>query len=209
MTRPALRSKQVRAAKAVGSGLTYTEAGAIVGRSKRTITRWLQDPELRLIAEREDAVPGEVAPVEMLHTALHATKANGQPDWGTPWGVKTRIGLANELISRRSRVLKPHRRLYLTYEWTSPLMTEFGYGPESDFRLESAPFNAHGDVLVVVHSEIAAAPRATERTAALVAELCDVGVERALVLFRPPALAAAELPLDRPCNRHTFLIGAH
>ncbi len=83
MTRPALRSKQVRAAKAVGSGLTYTEAGAIVGRSKRTVTRWLQDPELRLIAEREGAVPGEVAPVEMLRTALHATKANGQPDWGT------------------------------------------------------------------------------------------------------------------------------
>jgi len=83
VTRPALRSKQVRAAKAVGSGLTYTEAGAIVGRSKRTVTRWLQDPELRLIAEREGAVPGEVAPVEMLHTALHATKANGQPDWGT------------------------------------------------------------------------------------------------------------------------------
>jgi len=83
VTRPALRSKQVRAAKAVGSGLTYTEAGAIVGRSRRTITRWLEDPELRLIAEREGAVPGEVAPVEMLRAALHATKANGQPDWGT------------------------------------------------------------------------------------------------------------------------------
>jgi Homeodomain-like domain-containing protein len=83
VARPALRSKQVRAAKAVGSGLTYAEAGAIVGRSKRTVTRWLQDPELRLIAEREGAVPGEVAPVEMLRTALHATKANGQPDWGT------------------------------------------------------------------------------------------------------------------------------
>jgi len=81
VTRPALRSKQVRAAKAVGSGLTYTETGAIVGRSKRTITRWLQDPELRLIAEREGAVPGEVAPVEMLCAALHATKASGQPDW--------------------------------------------------------------------------------------------------------------------------------
>jgi hypothetical protein len=81
VTRPALRSKQVRAAKAVGSGLTYAEAGAIVGRSKRTITRWLQDPELRLIAERESAVPGEVAPVEMLRAALHATKASGQPDW--------------------------------------------------------------------------------------------------------------------------------
>jgi hypothetical protein len=83
VTRPALRSKQVRAAKAVGSGLTYAEAGAIVGRSKRTITRWLQEPELRLIAEREGAVPGEVAPVEMLRAALHATKASGQPDWGT------------------------------------------------------------------------------------------------------------------------------
>jgi len=40
-----------------------------------------QDPELRLIAEREGAVPGEVAPLEMLRAALHATKASGQPDW--------------------------------------------------------------------------------------------------------------------------------
>ena len=38
-------------------------------------------PELRLIAEREGAVPGEAAPVEMLRAALHATKASGQPDW--------------------------------------------------------------------------------------------------------------------------------
>ena len=53
----------------------------IVGRSKRTVTRWLQDPELRLIAEREGAVPGEAAPVEMSRAALHATKASGQPDW--------------------------------------------------------------------------------------------------------------------------------
>ena len=52
-------------------------------RSKRTITRWLQDPELRLIAEREGAVPGDVAPVEILRDGLHATKANGQPDWST------------------------------------------------------------------------------------------------------------------------------
>jgi hypothetical protein len=63
------------------SGLTYAEAGAIVGRSKRTITRWLQNSEQRLIAEREGALPGEVAPVEMLRAALHATKASGQPDW--------------------------------------------------------------------------------------------------------------------------------
>ena len=71
-------------AHSVGSsGLTYTEAGAIVDRSKRTVTRWLQDPELRLIAEREGAVPGDVAPVEILRDGLHATKANGQPDWST------------------------------------------------------------------------------------------------------------------------------
>lgn len=79
----ALRSKQVRAARAVGTGLTYAEAGAIVGRSKRTVTRWLQDPDLRAIAEREGAVPGELGPLEMLHAALVATKASGQPDWPT------------------------------------------------------------------------------------------------------------------------------
>lgn len=79
----ALRSKQVRAARAVGTGLTYAEAGAILGRSKRTVTRWLQDPDLRAIAEREGAVLGELGPLEMLHAALVATKASGQPDWPT------------------------------------------------------------------------------------------------------------------------------
>lgn len=79
----ALRSKQVRAARAVGTGLTYAEAGAIVGRSKRTVTRWLQDPDLRAIADREGALPGELGPLEILSAALVATKASGQPDWPT------------------------------------------------------------------------------------------------------------------------------
>ncbi len=79
----ALRTKQVRAARAVGTGLTYAEAGAIVGRSKRTVTRWLQDPDLRAIAEREGALPGELGPREILSAALIATKASGQPDWPT------------------------------------------------------------------------------------------------------------------------------
>jgi Homeodomain-like domain len=83
MASPALRSKQLRAAELVATGLTYAEAGELVGRSERTLTRWLRDPALRAISAGETPTRGEVGPVETLRGALQATKANGQPDWPT------------------------------------------------------------------------------------------------------------------------------
>jgi hypothetical protein len=83
MASPALRSKQLRAAELVATGLTYPEAGEIVGRSERTITRWLRDPALRAITAGETPTRGGVGPVETLRGALQATKASGQPDWPT------------------------------------------------------------------------------------------------------------------------------
>src|SRR2546428_9781741 len=83
MASPALRSKQLRAAELVATGLTYAEAGALVGRSERTLTRWLRDPALRAISAGETPTRGEVGPVETLRGALQATKASGQPDWPT------------------------------------------------------------------------------------------------------------------------------
>jgi hypothetical protein len=73
----------VRAAQAVASGFTHAEAGALVGRSARTVTRWLQAPRLRAIAERDGGAGGELGPREVLQDALAANKANGQPDWPT------------------------------------------------------------------------------------------------------------------------------
>jgi hypothetical protein len=101
VTAAALHGKQVRAAKAVGAGLTHAEAGAIVDRSERTVTRWMQDPELRAIAAREGAVPGDVGPVEILRGALLATKASGQPDW------PTRVSAARALAALRPEEVKP------------------------------------------------------------------------------------------------------
>jgi hypothetical protein len=101
MASPALRRKQVRAAELVGTTLTYAEAGAVVGRSERTVARWLEDPDLRAIADREGALPGEVGPAEILHGALWATKANGQPDW------PTRVSAARALAALRPEELEP------------------------------------------------------------------------------------------------------
>ena len=95
MTPAPVRREQVRAAELVGAGLTYAEAGAVVGRSERTVTRWLQEPDLRAIAAREGAVPGGVGPVEILRGALLATKASGQPDW------PTRVSTARALAALR------------------------------------------------------------------------------------------------------------
>jgi hypothetical protein len=72
-------------------------------------------------------------------------------------------------------------KLYLTYEWTTPLATEFGFDPGSDFRLEAKPESAHGDVLVCVHSDAAAAPLPGSASKELVDGLRDEGIERALV----------------------------
>jgi hypothetical protein len=83
MASPALRSKQLRAAELVATGLTYAEAGELVGRSERTLARWLRDPALRAISAGETPTRGEVGPVETLRGALQATKASGQPDWPT------------------------------------------------------------------------------------------------------------------------------
>ena len=74
-------------------------------------------------------------------------------------------------------------RLYLTYEWTTPLGTEFGVDPEDDFRVEGRPISAQGKVLIVVHSEPLAAPRRTQATAALAEQLGREEVDGALVFF--------------------------
>ena len=74
-------------------------------------------------------------------------------------------------------------RLHYRYEWTSPLFTQFGYDEGSPFRDESPTFDAQGDVLVVVHSDVDRAPKRSERLAGLVRDLEAEGVERALVLF--------------------------
>jgi hypothetical protein len=107
--------------------------------------------------------------------------------------LATRLLAAHEFVSHREidpslfgdigTVRAAVGRLYLTYEWTSPLFTEFGFDEDSDFRIESQPFFAHGDVLVVVHSEVTAAPRSSDALTGLVAELRSAGVEQALVMI--------------------------
>jgi hypothetical protein len=74
-------------------------------------------------------------------------------------------------------------RLYLTYEWTTPLSTEIGFDPDSDFRLESAPQYAHGDVLVVIHADALDVPRATRATRELVDRLSKDTIDTALIFF--------------------------
>src|SRR6266566_1979365 len=64
MASPALRRKQLRAAELVATGLTYAEAGELVARSERTITRWLRDPALRAISAGETPTRGELGQVE-------------------------------------------------------------------------------------------------------------------------------------------------
>jgi hypothetical protein len=74
-------------------------------------------------------------------------------------------------------------RLHYRYEWTSPFFTQFGYDESGPFRDESPTFDAQGNVLVVVHSDVTGAPRSSESLRDLVAGLQAEGVKQALVLF--------------------------
>ncbi len=98
------------------------------------------------------------------------------------------VDLTPYLRSPIGRVHALAGRLYLTYEWTTPLETEFGVGPDSDFRIEARPHSAQGEVLVVIHSDVDGPPRPTDANAGFVEALQEEGVEQALVLFNAPDL---------------------
>lgn len=81
-----LRPEQIRAAALLGRGLSCRATARELSISERSITRWRALPEFK-IAEREARAdhmaerPNGIRAV--LEQALHACKANGQPDYGT------------------------------------------------------------------------------------------------------------------------------
>jgi hypothetical protein len=133
----------------------------------------------RPLGHRYDPLRSELAPLapdhfeELIDRLLdaHQFRETGEVELDDRFGAN--IG----------RVLARTGRLYLTYEWTSPLFSEFGFDPGSDFRIESQPLHAHGDVLVVVHAEPTVAPRRTRASLDVVRRLRDDGIDKALVFF--------------------------
>jgi hypothetical protein len=103
--------------------------------------------------------------------------------------AKRDIDLASRLDRDIGTVTAAVGTLYLTYEWTFPGATEFGFDPGTDFRIEARPMTAHGDVMVVCHSWVTGAPRRTGELASLVAELRQAGIEHALVFFNEPEMS--------------------
>ncbi|MFN3006667.1 hypothetical protein [Mycolicibacterium wolinskyi] len=74
-------------------------------------------------------------------------------------------------------------KLYSTYEWTSPIFTEYGYDEDTDFRIESQVFHAHGDVVVIIHSFVDEATTFSAKFDDLVEDWRNGGVEHVLVFF--------------------------
>jgi hypothetical protein len=97
--------------------------------------------------------------------------------------VKNEIDLRPMLSGEIGRVRALRGTLYLTYEWVTPLGTQFGIDGISDFRLEAQPESAHGEVLVIIHSEIHAAPSRTSAIDRFLKKCEAEGVSRALVFF--------------------------
>lgn len=71
--------------------------------------------------------------------------------------------------------------LGFTYEWVLPMMTEFGFDADSDFRIEGEPFSAHGQVLVVVDPDGEPSAERGEELEDLLDEAVAKGVTQALV----------------------------
>lgn len=88
------------------------------------------------------------------------------------------------------------------YEWTSPLFTEYGYDGESNFRVESAPISAQGEVVVLVHSDIKDNPRQTAKLDEQVEGWRGSGVTAALVFYNgdsTPSIGAWRSSLGGLC----------
>jgi hypothetical protein len=95
----------------------------------------------------------------------------------------TDLDLQGYLGTGVGRVSMRTGTLHLTYEWTSPLFTEFGVGPDTDFRIESPPEHAQGPVAVVVHSDPLERVVVNDNVKRLVQELQTQGIPQALVFF--------------------------
>jgi hypothetical protein len=86
---------------------------------------------------------------------------------------------ASESLSNESAVLTLGR-LYTTFEWVPQLMTEFGVGPDDDFRVEGEPLFAHGRTAVLIHGDPRTLP-SSEPLHVFAKTLVARGIRRLLV----------------------------
>lgn len=93
MTR-SLSTDQQRAASLIGAGHSRKDVGREVGVTTRTLGRWNDRADFRVLVQRQreaavDKVPTAKATLE---AALNATTASGAPDW------RTRVSAARALV---------------------------------------------------------------------------------------------------------------
>jgi hypothetical protein len=74
--------------------------------------------------------------------------------------------------------------LHLTYEWVSPIFTQFGWDADDPFRPEGHLKHSQGKVLVVLHSDpTEESPASSDDVRALTESLHNRGATSALVFF--------------------------
>lgn len=71
-------------------------------------------------------------------------------------------------------------RLYYTFEWVHHMETEFGIGPEGDFRIEGKPHYAQGSCAVFIHGDTHVHPD-TEAVREYIRSLSAKGIQQFLV----------------------------
>ena len=143
----------------------------------------------RPLGHRFDPLRSELAPLAPEHFEELVGRLLDAHDFRMTRDVALQESLGTEI----GRVTAQVGRLHLTYEWISPLFTEFGCGPDSDFSTESPPEHVQGDVLVVMHSDPVAAPSDTPASRQVAVDLRSAGVHRVLVFFNASEMAEAAL----------------
>lgn len=134
----------------------------------------------RPLGHRFDPLRSELAPMkpELFRSLVANLMSAHEYEPKSTFDVADALGLPEGTVDGSVGTMQ------LTYEWTSPLFTEFGVNHLiSRFRLESPPHNAQGQVAVILHVDPNAVPRSTGRDASLADELRSAGIHQALVFI--------------------------
>lgn len=80
--------------------------------------------------------------------------------------------------------------LYTTWEWVFQLGTEFGFGPETNFRSEGQVLAAHGPVAILIHSSVSGDFSEAPKAAEVRSQIEEQGISQLLIFLNTQSSAA-------------------
>jgi len=145
-----------------------------------------EQPDLRAAAAGENALRGDVGPVEILRGALLATRANGQPDWPTRVSAARALAaLRPDEVEREPEEAPPSTVVYDLPPGAEPVLHRHRKEPEGSADPAEVQPARHAGVWV------------REDTGELIAEYTPAGSDGANVVVTVHVLAGTPAKIDR------------